>query len=120
MNPTPECPQCGLQVESLGRLDCPKCGMALRSRSNGRVHQVDVVHSGEDRDAALRKLERAIDEALRGNFRGLKVIHGHGSTKGIALLKPQIVAAMKRAATRYGGKVVPDRDNPGASLLWLE
>jgi hypothetical protein len=88
--------------------------MALRSRSNGRVHQVDVVHSGEDRDAALRKLERAIDEALRGNFRG------HGSTKGIALLKPQIVAAMKRAATRYGGKVVPDRDNPGASLLWLE
>ena len=120
MNPTPECPQCGLQVESLGRLDCPKCGMALRSRSNGRVHQVDVVHSGEDRDTALRKLERAIDEALKGNFRGVKVIHGHGSTKGIALLKPQIVAAMKRAATRYGGKVVPDRDNPGASLLWLE
>jgi hypothetical protein len=50
----------------------------------------------------------------------IKVIHGHGSTKGIALLKPQIVAAMKRAATRYGGKVVADRDNPGASLLWFE
>ena len=120
MNPPPECPHCGLQVESLGRLDCPKCGMALRSRSNGRVHQVDVVHAGEDRDTALRKLERAIDEALQGNYRGLKVIHGHGSTKGIALLKPQIVAAMRRTAARYGGKVVPDRDNPGASLLWLE
>ena len=48
------------------------------------------------------------------------MIHGHGSTKGIALLTPQIVAAMKRAAARYGGKVVLDRDNPGASLLWLE
>lgn len=120
MTPTPECPHCGLQAESLGRLDCPKCGMMLRSRSNGRVHQVDVVHSGEDRDTALRKLDRAIDEALRGNFRGLKVIHGHGSTRGIALLKPQIIAAMKRAAAQCGGKVVSDRDNPGASLLWLE
>jgi hypothetical protein len=120
MKSNPECPHCGLEFESLGRLDCPKCGMALRSRSNGRVHQVDVAHAGEDRDTALRKLERAIDEAIRGNFRGLKVIHGHGSTKGIALLKPQIVAAMKRAATRYGGKVVADRDNPGASLLWFE
>jgi DNA-nicking Smr family endonuclease len=83
--------------------------MALRSRSNGRVHHVDVVHAGEDRDTALRKLERAIDEALQGNYRGLKVIHGRGSTKGIALLKPQIVAAMKRAAARYGGKVVERR-----------
>ena len=120
MNPIPECPHCGLQVESLGRLDCPKCGMALRSRSNGRVHHVDVVHAGEDRDTAIRKLERSIDEALRGNFRGLNVILGHGVTKVIALLKPQIVAATKRAATRYGGKVVPDRDKPVASLLWLE
>ena len=90
MNPTPECPHCGF------------------------------VHSGEDRDSALQKLERAIDEAMHGNCRGLKVIHGHGSTKGIALLKPQIVVAMKRAAARYGCKVVPDRDNRGASLLWLE
>jgi hypothetical protein len=120
MNSNPECPDCGLQVKSLGRLDCPKCGMPIRSRSNGRVHHVDVVHVGEDRYTALRKLERAIDEALRGNYRGLKVIHGHGSTTGVALLKPHIVAAMKRAATGHGGKVVPDRDNPGASLLWLE
>jgi hypothetical protein len=88
MNPNPECPHCGLEVESLGRFDRRKYGMASCSRSNGRVHQVDVVHAGEDRDTAL--------------------------------LKPQIVAAMKRTAARYGGKVVPDRDNPGASLLWLE
>lgn len=120
MNPNPECAHCGLEVESLGRLDCPKCGMPIRSRSNGRVHHADVVHAGEDRDTALRKLERAVDEALRGNYRGLKVIHGHGATRGVALLKPQIIAAMKRAAARHGGKVVPDRDNPGASLLWLE
>lgn len=94
--------------------------MAPRSRSYGRVHHVDVVHTGEERDTALWKLERAIDEALRVNYRGLEVIHGHGSTKGVALLKPQIVAAMKRAASQYRGKVVPDRDNPGASLIWLE
>lgn len=120
MSPKPECPHCGIEVESLGRLVCPKCEMPVRSRTNGRIHVIDVVHAGEDRDEALRKLERAIDEALRGNFRGLKVIHGHGSTRGVALLKPQIVAAMRRAATRYSGKVVPDRENPGASLLWLE
>jgi hypothetical protein len=94
--------------------------MSLRARSNGKLHQVDVVHAGEDRESALRKLEKAIDEAVVGNFRGLKVIHGQGSTKGVALLKPLIIAEMRRAATRHGGKVVPDRDNPGASLLWLE
>lgn len=120
MNSNPECPHCGIEVEALGRLDCPKCGMPIRSRTNGRVLHVDVVHAGEDRDTAMRKLERAIDEALRGNFRGLKVVHGHGSTKGVALLKPQIVAAMKRAAALHGGKAVPDRQNPGASLLWFE
>ncbi len=123
MKPNPECPNwgvCGVEAESLGLLVCPKCEMPNRSRTNGRAHHVDVVHAVEDRDEALRKLERAIDETLRGNFRGLKVIHGHGSTKGVALLKPQIVAAMKRAATRYGGKVVSDPDNQGASLLCLE
>lgn len=120
MKHNPECPHCGIEIESLGRLVCPKCEMPVRSRTNGRVQVVDVVHAGEDRHEAFRKLERAIDDALRGNFRGLKVIHGHGSTRGVALLKPQIVAAMKRAAKECGGKVVPDRDNPGASLLWFE
>jgi len=120
MNRFPECPHCGIEVETLGCLVCPKCERPIRSRSNGKIFQIDVVHSGEHRDEALRKLERAIDEAIRGNFRGLKVIHGHGSTRGVALLKPQIVAAMRRAAAQYGGKVVPDRDNPGASLLWFE
>jgi hypothetical protein len=120
MKPNLKCPHCGIEVEFLGRLVCPKCEAPIRARSNGQVHVVDVVHAREDRDTALRKLERAIDEAIRGNFRGLKVIHGHGSTKGVALLKPQIVAAMQRAAKEYGGKVVPDRENPGASLMWFE
>jgi len=116
----PSCPQCGLEIESASATFCPKCEAPIRKNTNGRLYLVDVVHAGEDRYQALNKLEKAIDEAVYGNFRGIKVIHGRGSTTGIGLLKPHLVAAMKRAAVHYGGKVVPDRDNPGAHLLWFE
>tara|TARA_B100000927_G_scaffold113846_1_gene92074 strand:- start:4753 stop:5109 length:357 start_codon:yes stop_codon:yes gene_type:complete len=114
------CSECDLVIESANTKTCPKCDAPLRARSNGRLMHVDVAHSGENLDQALRKLERAIDEAVHHNFRGIKVIHGRGATTGKSFLKPHIVNAMKRAATLYGGKVAPDRDNAGAHLLWLE
>lgn len=114
------CVHCGLVLDSAGIQTCPKCDSPIREKSNGRLMHVDVAHSGEDLDQALRKLERAIDDAIHGNFRGLKVVHGRGSTTGHSRLKPHVIAAMKRAAKEYDGKVVPDRDNPGAHLLWLE
>ena len=114
------CHNCGLEIEVLSVTTCPKCDTPVRKRTNGQVFQVDVVHSGEDLHEALRKLERAIDRAVCENYRGLKVIHGHGSSTGISLLKPHIIAAMKRASNHHGGKAVPDRDNPGAHLLWFD
>lgn len=114
------CPECELVIESADTTTCPKCDAPLRARSNGRVMHVDVAHAGENLDQALLKLERAIDEAVHHDYRGLKVIHGRGATTGKSFLKPHIVAAMKRAATLYGGKVAPDRENPGAHYLWLE
>jgi hypothetical protein len=99
---------------------CPKCDAPIRERSNGQLKCVDVAHSGEDLEQALHKLERAIDDAIHGNFRGIKVIHGRGSTTGISRIKPHILASMKRAARDYDGKVVADRDNPGAHLLWFD
>ena len=114
------CPECDFVIDSADTKTCPKCDAILRARSNGRLMPVDVAHSGENLDQALRKLERAIDEAVHHNFRGIKVIHGRGATTGNSFLKPHIVAAMKQAATLYGGKVAQDRDNPGAHLLWLE
>lgn len=114
------CPECELVIESADTTTCPKCDAPLRARSNGRVMHVDVAHAGENLDQALRKLERKIDEAVHHNYRGLNVIHGRGATTGKSFLKPHIVAAMKRAATLYGGKVKPHPYNPGAHYLWLE
>jgi len=116
----PECPSCGLEIDPPSLSHCPKCEAPVRARTNGRLHQVDVAHNGEDLDMALRKLERAIDASIRGNFRGVKVIHGHGASTGRGRLKPHIVAAMRRAAAHFGAKVVPDRHNPGAHLIWFE
>lgn len=114
------CPHCDLVLDSPSIRTCPKCDFPTRERSNGRLMHVDVAHSGEDLDLALSRLERAIDDAAHGNYRGLKVIHGRGATTGRSRLKPHVIAAMKRAAEDYEGKVVPDRDNRGAHLLWLE
>lgn len=116
----PACPLCGLEVDSPSMTNCPKCDAPIRARTNGQRMQVDVAHSGEDLDSALRKLERAIDDAVRGNFRSLKVIHGRGATTGRSFLKPHIVAAMKRAARQYDARLTQDKNNPGAHLLYFE
>lgn len=115
------CPACGFSPEKPGIRTCPKCETPLRRayRTTGDLIEVDVAHAGETVDEALAKLDRAIRFAAMSNCRGLKVIHGRGATTGVSRLKPPVVAAMKQAARIHGGKVVPDRGNPGAHLLWF-
>lgn len=115
------CPACGFTPDTPGVRTCPKCETPLRIRkaTTDDLIEIDVAHAGETVDEALDKLDRAVRFAARTGCRGLKVIHGRGSATGVSRLKPPVVAAMKQAAQIHGGKVVPDRNNPGAHLLWF-
>lgn len=116
------CPACGFEPDTNNPRNCPKCETPLRPRKTTTedLIEVDVAHAGETVEEALEKLDKAIRFAMRTHCRGLKVIHGRGSATGVSRLKPPVVAAMKRTAQIHGGKVVPDRNNPGAHLLWFE
>ncbi len=115
-----ECHECGFPIHSVSLTHCPKCDTPMRARTNGRLHFIDVAHAGESQDDAFEKLDRAIDFAIAGNFKGVKVVHGRGASRGRSVLKPLVVARMKREAKRHGGKVVQDKQNPGAHILYFE
>lgn len=115
----PECPSCGFPVDPAVHNTCPKCDSAVRTSSALGLLEVDVVHAGESWEDASHKIEHAVDHALRWGHKGVKIIHGHGSTTGRAIIAPRAVALIKRLATTTGGRFAKDRQNPGASILWL-
>jgi len=114
------CPNCGFPVDgrNLPRT-CPKCDEDLIRAKARRPLQVDLAHSGETVETALRKLEAAVSECLWHGHASLKVIHGYGSTGGASRIRPHILHALQKHAERHGGRVAPDGQNPGAHVLWL-
>lgn len=78
---------------------------------------VDVAHRGETVTEALQKVSQALNKCLWHDHPALKVIHGHGSRSGRSALKPHVVHAMEQFARRYGARVEPDGENPGAHVL---
>jgi DNA-nicking Smr family endonuclease len=81
--------------------------------------EVDVVHSGEDWEEAARKIEAAVDQAVHRGHKGVKIIHGHGSATGRSALAPRAMTYMRHLAEVTGGRFTRDRNNPGASIIWL-
>jgi hypothetical protein len=81
--------------------------------------EVDVAHAGETWDVAREKIVKAMNEALLNGHSGLKIIHGWGSSTGLSVLSGLAVTLLRGFATRYGGRLSPDRQNPGAHILWL-
>ncbi len=80
---------------------------------------MDLAHAGETVQTALQKLEAAVSECLFHDHASLKVIHGYGSKSGASRIKPHVLNAVNKYANRYGGRVTPDGQNPGAHVLWL-
>lgn len=119
MTPAVHCPSCEFPVDPIRDRDCPKCGHKIRGQIFQPLMEVDVAHSGEDWDAAERKIMTAIDRAILHGHRGVKIVHGHGSTTGRSLIRRRAVPLLLRLAARTGGKLVQDKDNPGAHILWL-
>ncbi len=114
-----ECQTCGNPVESgkMGR--CPKCGESLHGRVYRPLLEIDVAHSGETLEIAHQKITEAVDRGLRDSHKGVKIIHGYGASLGRAVIREHAIAWLRELATKTGGKLIQDKNNPGAHILWL-
>lgn len=81
--------------------------------------EVDVAHSGESWDVAREKIIRAVNQAMLHGHSGVKIIHGWGASTGRSVLSGLAVTLLRGFAQRYGGRLSPDKHNPGAHVLWL-
>ncbi len=99
---------------------CPKCDAQLRTHYTRGLYEIDVAHRGETWEIAERRIVDACGRALFAQHKGLKVIHGYGSGRGhTSHIRSAALPLLHRLARRFGGKVVPDRDNPGAHILYF-
>jgi hypothetical protein len=114
-----ECPHCEYPLDSGRMASCPKCGEAIHGSIIRGLLVVDVAHAGETWDVAREKIIRAMNEAILNGHSGLKIIHGWGASTGRSVLAGLATSLMRSFAHRYGGRLSPDRQNPGAHILWL-
>ena len=115
---TVECHNCGVQGQ-VGE-SCIKCNTKLYRRFTRPLYVIDVAHSGEDREDAIQKVKKGIEASLSGSHKGLKVIHGRGLRSGhTGIIKNQVVRLLQREARRLGVRLVKDKDNPGAHILYF-
>lgn len=114
-----ECPRCGFPVDYDRDDRCPKCESDLRAPGSLGILEVDVCHAGETWEEASRKITAAIDRGVYWGHKGVKIVHGHGSSTGRAVIAPRAMALMRHLAEVTGGRFARDRQNPGASIVWL-
>lgn len=119
MSPVVYCPTCEFPLNPGRDAQCPKCGSDVRGKPLQGLLEVDVAHSGESWDDARQKIIRAVDVGILHGHSGVKIIHGWGSTTGRATIRQQAVRLLQSLAHRTGGNLVPDKQNPGAHILWL-
>ncbi|MFC1844827.1 hypothetical protein ACFLZ5_08565 [Thermodesulfobacteriota bacterium] len=84
------------------------------------IYVIDVAHSGEDREDATRKVIKGIEISLSKNHKGLKVIHGHSSKSGSGIIKDHIINLLRREAKRLNTRLVQEKNNPGAHILYFD
>ncbi len=80
---------------------------------------MDVAHAGETWEQAREKILRAVDRGVVDGHRGVKIIHGYGASNGHGVIRAQAVPLLRVLAAKTGGRLAPDRGNPGAHILWL-
>lgn len=114
-----ECPGCGFPFDHFWENYCPKCdGPAPREIWEG-VLEVDVAHAGETWEQARVKIVEALELAIHHRHSGLKIVHGYGSTSGHSIIGPRATAFLRHLAEELGGRYARDRNNRGASIIWL-
>jgi hypothetical protein len=69
---------------------------------------------------AIRKVIKGIEISLNNNHKGLKVIHGRGSKYGSGKIKDHVVQLLRREAKRLNARLVMDKGNPGAHILYFD
>lgn len=100
---------------------CIKCNTRLLRSFTRPLYVIDVAHSGEDREDAKRKVLEGIEISLSGSHRGLKVIHGRGSKSGhSAIIKNHVIRLLQEEARRLKARLVKDKNNPGAHILYFD
>ena len=112
-----KCHNCG--VEGQVGESCIKCETKLYQSFTRPLYLIDVAHSGEDREDALRKVIKGIEISLSGNHRGIKIIHGHGSKSGQATIKNYVIPLLRKEAKRLKARLVQEKNNPGAHILYF-
>ncbi len=98
---------------------CPKCGESWRGRPVRGLLEVDVAHAGETWEQAREKILRAVDRGVFDGHRGVKIIHGYGAVSGRGVIRAQALPLLRALAAKTGGKLVQEKNNPGAHLLWF-
>lgn len=112
-----ECHNCGMQGK-VGE-SCIKCNTKLYRSVTQPLYVIDVAHSGEDREDAIRKVIKGIEISIGKNHKGLKVIHGRGSKSGQATIKNYVLPLLRKEAKRLKAKLVQEKNNPGAHILYF-
>ncbi|MBC8243531.1 MAG: hypothetical protein H8E20_03975 [Verrucomicrobia bacterium] len=101
-------------------MNCPKCDFAVSSVLRDDLYITDIAHAGEDWHLARDKIDTALDQALLNRHKGFKIIHGHGNDSGhSAIIRINAVPYLKALAKRHGGRLVQDRFNPGAHIIYF-
>jgi hypothetical protein len=119
MNGCLECPHCGNPLVSAESSECPKCNQRLRGYAYQQLLVADVAHSGESWEEAERKIIRAVDQGIFRRHKGVKIVHGYGTTTGRSVIRDKAIELLRELARQTGGRFVRDDDNPGAHILWL-
>ena len=112
-----ECLNCGIEGH-VGET-CFKCNTKLSRSFTRPLYVIDVAHAGEDREDAIRKVIQGIEISLGNNHMGLKVIHGHGSKSGSGIIKSHVIKLLRREAKRLKARLVQEKNNPGAHILYF-
>ena len=112
-----KCQNCGIEGQ-VGET-CFKCDTKLHRSFTRPLYVIDVAHSGEDREDAIRKVAQGIEISLSGNHRGIKVIHGRGSKSGQATIKNYVLPLLRKEAKRLKARLVQEKNNPGAHILYF-
>ena len=114
---TVECHICGMQGQ-VGE-SCIKCNTKFSRSFTRPLYVIDVAHSGEDREDAIGKVITGIEISLSKNHRGIKVIRGRGSKSGQATIKNYVLPLLRKEAKRLKARLVQEKNNPGAHILYF-
>lgn len=113
------CENCGFPFEPSKTPICPKCQSSGDREGFSQVLEVDVAHSGETWELAREKIIRALDLAIYGQHKGVRIIHGYGSLGGEAVIAPRAISLMRHLAEQNDARFSRDNKNQGVSIIWL-